>query len=570
MNTFFLLDAPYSGADIFLHHYENQSDGAIKRFRDNLDIQSDNGQRAVTTVSPSALRNLKHDTPLKSVGIMLCDPATRLARAYLVLLQQGHTRESFQEYYSNPKRANLFHRILANKPLNKLGFVGVHERFNSSLHLASTWLSLNRRLGHHHGLRNEHIDTSDLLTDLHQVNIKKIHAEDYALYKEASQLVNTRLNQLYPNQSASLSTQKKIIIHVGPPKTGTSAIQSWLLENKKHLKKAGIYYPKHQKDENEISSGNFLSLLTKNEETNKYDIDLQKLSSLLQQFEQMKCHTLLLSSEHFHNHLISLFCYLPNAQYVFYVRHPLSIIESSYHQQVKRHRRTSLLKVPANITFNHLMAFLNVSQELATRPIIRFYDKELLEGHSLVADFINLLNLTHIKVDQDKRINPRFGFGELELMRVCNHFLNENTASKLDRWLQKQSHHKSSFTLIQSKDIENSKQQLSKQLSRIFAAYSDLLHSKALNNKLEQLTNLSIQLPYKDQFQCSDDVLATWETLKSDNIMLAHEIISQHRNYHKHPTSENDVVSLIWGWKDRFRRVKAMGDVLFKKRLTKT
>jgi hypothetical protein len=216
------------------------------------------------------------------------------------------------------------------------------------------------------------------------------------------------------------------------------------------------------------------------------------------------------------------------------------------------------------------MAFLNVSQELATTPIIRFYDKELLEGDSLIADFTNLLNLTHMKVAEDKRVNPRFGFGELELMRVCNHFLNDNTVSKLDRWLQKQSHHKSSFTLIQSTDIENSKQQLSMQLSRIFAAYSDLLHSGILNNKLEQLTKLSIQLPYKDQLQCSDDVLATWETLKSDNIMLAYDIISQHRNYHKHQASENDVVALNWGWKDRFRRVKAMGDVLFKKRLTKT
>jgi hypothetical protein len=557
VNRFFLLDAPYSGADIFLHHYEKQSNGAIKRFRDKLHPKAHGVQRAVTTVSPIALLSMDHAIPLQHWGIMLCDPAVRLAKAYCVLRELKQTKASFQEYYNHPKRANLFSKILANKPLEELGFVGVHEHMNGSLHLASTWLSLEHRLKHHHGLAYEYADTSQLLTATHRANIKELHANDYRLYEKALHLVSTRLHGSYPAQTLALSKQKNILIHVGPPKTGTSAIQAWLLKNRKQLKKAGVYYPKHLQDENEISSGNFLSILSKNEDTNEYDIDLPKLQQLLEKFEAMHCNTLLLSSEHFHNHLISLFCYLPNAQYIFYVRHPLSIIESSYHQEVKRHGRKTLLKLPTQITFNHFMAFLNVCSEFATVPAIRFYDKALLEGDNLIADFTALLSPEPIKLAEDKKVNPRLGFGELELMRVCNHFLNENTAAKLDRSLQKQSHNTPSFTLIQTKDIERAKQELQLQVSQIFTAYSGLIDSPEIKEKLTQLTTLSFNLPHKDQSSYSEDVLAAWQTLKHNNIALAHDIVVQHRLYTKQTQAELDTVFLPWGFKDRARRIKS-------------
>ena len=48
---------------------------------------------------------------------------------------------------------------------------------------------------------------------------------------------------------------KQIIIHVGPAKTGTSALQYFLLRNRNELKKVGYYYPEHRIDENDISGG---------------------------------------------------------------------------------------------------------------------------------------------------------------------------------------------------------------------------------------------------------------------------------------------------------------------------
>ena len=60
---------------------------------------------------------------------------------------------------------------------------------------------------------------------------------------------------------------KEIYIHVGPPKTGTSAVQKWLSSNQSFLKKQGVFYPSHSVDANGVSSGNVKSV---------YDIDENK------------------------------------------------------------------------------------------------------------------------------------------------------------------------------------------------------------------------------------------------------------------------------------------------------
>ena len=58
----------------------------------------------------------------------------------------------------------------------------------------------------------------------------------------------------------------KVVIHVGPPKTGTSALQNWLLQNRLWLQQNGIYYPEHGVDVNGVSSGNVDSLYDRNKE----------------------------------------------------------------------------------------------------------------------------------------------------------------------------------------------------------------------------------------------------------------------------------------------------------------
>ena len=51
-----------------------------------------------------------------------------------------------------------------------------------------------------------------------------------------------------------------VILHVGPGKTGSSAIQKWLNEHSDTLLSEGVFYPEHSLDENGVSSGNALSI----------------------------------------------------------------------------------------------------------------------------------------------------------------------------------------------------------------------------------------------------------------------------------------------------------------------
>ena len=50
-------------------------------------------------------------------------------------------------------------------------------------------------------------------------------------------------------------SHKQIIVHAGPAKTGTSALQYYLLKNKDKLEEHGFLYPTHPLDENNIWNG---------------------------------------------------------------------------------------------------------------------------------------------------------------------------------------------------------------------------------------------------------------------------------------------------------------------------
>ena len=91
----------------------------------------------------------------------------------------------------------------------------------------------------------------------------------------------------------------KVIIHLGPPKTGSSAIQNWLLQNRNELlAKEGIFYPSHTVDSNGISSGNVEAVFERSEDRS-LTFSAEKLEQCLIDATKAGAHTLLLSSEFF-------------------------------------------------------------------------------------------------------------------------------------------------------------------------------------------------------------------------------------------------------------------------------
>ena len=136
---------------------------------------------------------------------------------------------------------------------------------------------------------------------------------------------------------------KKIYIHIGCGKTGTSALQVWLSQNNKIFFELGYYYPQVVDSidmDYQITSGNGVEAvkLIKNGGSNAY---FSQLAS------RAKDH-ILLSSEAFQSldreqlhEIKSIFYNLGlNPVIIVYLRDIYDVLNSTYHQLVKRHMCT--------------------------------------------------------------------------------------------------------------------------------------------------------------------------------------------------------------------------------------
>ena len=127
-----------------------------------------------------------------------------------------------------------------------------------------------------------------------------------------------------------------VVIHIGAPKTGSSAIQRFLLGNRSELEKNGYYYPLHGLDPNGISGGHseFGTAISKGQADRAREIFAEHLA-----VAQSQKLTLLISAEslyRFPRQLKAITGDTP-CKIVSLFRDPLESIYSTYHQNIKRH-----------------------------------------------------------------------------------------------------------------------------------------------------------------------------------------------------------------------------------------
>lgn len=230
---------------------------------------------------------------------------------------------------------------------------------------------------------------------------------------------------------------KKIIIHCGPGKTGSSALQYSLLQQTSWLAEQGIWYPPHEVDGNHISSGHKNLLLT--EVDGQWQLDAAKLAELIATFEQGPCHTLLLSSEYFFPLLPALHQALPQARLVLYVRDPLSQLESNYNQGVKRHGETHAFVVPPRCPFGLLLRlehWLTADPQLADQLQLRPYLPGAFASGNIVGDLLSCAGLPAPPGLVVAQVNAPYTLAALEFKRHANHFCDDTLSARLDRLLQ--------------------------------------------------------------------------------------------------------------------------------------
>jgi hypothetical protein len=240
---------------------------------------------------------------------------------------------------------------------------------------------------------------------------------------------------------------KQIYLHIGKHKTGTSALQWFLLNNQERLRRDGFYYPEHSLDANRVSSGNAAAF------SRMLKADESQARTWAENLSTCEYEKIILSSEFLYVldepgiHQLRDFFNTIETRVIVYLRRQDFLMMSGYNQLVKR--RGVRQKIgdwwPANLeqlrwTDAKLHRWADVFG--SDRITVRLYEQEQLTGGNLFADFLSVvgLKLTHEWHLPDQRINTGYRTDPLECMRLFNHLgLDEKQQKRLDWLLQEYS-----------------------------------------------------------------------------------------------------------------------------------
>lgn len=335
-----------------------------------------------------------------------------------------------------------------------------------------------------------------------------------------------------------------VIIHIGAPKTGSSAIQDFLLDSKKQLEKYGFYYPLHGKDINNISGGHSnigLSLIN-----DEYEKAKKLYDTYLNEAKQRDC-TLLLSAESFYNHASKFKKIVgqESIKVVVFQRDPLESLFSNYNQGVKRHFQIAswpnyCKKILAQKQTPSLSGYLveEWQQLFSTENVIvQKYDKKSFAKTSIQEIFLDLIGMQkyHIetlKPEKNRIVNKSYSIVALELKRILNYVLDKNNPKRnneIDWYLQSYSDEKDESVM----------------------PYFEL--SKKLITNLEEKFDTKIDIALKNSFTVSkrlQNILKLTETIKKEKPKLSSYISECIRIY----IEANDFLSYdirqLCGWFD--------------------
>lgn len=239
---------------------------------------------------------------------------------------------------------------------------------------------------------------------------------------------------------------RSVVIHAGLPKTGTSAIQRWLLTHTHELMTFGVRYPTHPMDKNGITSGNFRNLLEPSRQGNgPLQVSKERIASTLHEFHGSTADVLLISSERAWRYIPELAKHIPTqTRFILYVRDPVELRESGYNQRVKRSGvsvdfDTDLLR----FTRHPAWELLPKVPEMLDSGIdieLRAYHPRLFHGGTLLHDFLAAIGLPpphHITPESPdfQRINRSYSLHALEFKRALN-ALDSPLPKGLDEFLQ--------------------------------------------------------------------------------------------------------------------------------------
>lgn len=226
---------------------------------------------------------------------------------------------------------------------------------------------------------------------------------------------------------------KKIIVHIGDAKTGSSSIQNYLTHNREILESRGILYSRIGLLADHGIANHKLAFCLNPKRVEYQSIASDLYSNLRAEIEQSHCSTLLISSEGFcslreRNEVMKLkqALYGFDIRIVAYLRRPDLWIESWYAQIVKKSpfitlTFTEYLKNHQNPSLSSVLQYAEVfgRQNVLARP----FESSKMYRNDLIEDFFYTIG--HIKEGvavEDSNKSP--DIYTTELLRVLNGSIN--------------------------------------------------------------------------------------------------------------------------------------------------
>ena len=225
-----------------------------------------------------------------------------------------------------------------------------------------------------------------------------------------------------------LKGSKKLYIHIGSPKTGTSAIQKYLNDNKELHEKMGIYYPligRSAQLENEkpfFINGTFLTYNNYNHEEAKKIF----LNFLKSKFNKMILSEEVLFLDHIYNKKALLFLNRKNilnilskfdVNIVIFLRLPLQYLCSLWKEYLMYGDKRSLDEFICNYPIENSFWLIKSLQKIlgSNKVIIRTYTSES------VNDFLDIVNISQRNIRNTKRkINLSYTRKLCEIIHYAN------------------------------------------------------------------------------------------------------------------------------------------------------
>ncbi len=231
--------------------------------------------------------------------------------------------------------------------------------------------------------------------------------------------------------------KRKLILHIGTEKTGTTSIQESLFHNKELLMECEkVYFMQSIGDKNNrLLPAAFMSIDKKDDFFIKSEIDdtfsrtkfkENVINSFKKEYENIPddVNAVIISSEHFQSRLdtiseikeLSDFLseYFYEVKIVCYIRDMYSYFLSSYSTEIKAGRIMSIEEYllqcnSGNLFFNHYLMLEMWSEVFGVSNIVvRDFSKYKLKNKDVVDDFYNVISMSDSFLKNEHRLNLRF------------------------------------------------------------------------------------------------------------------------------------------------------------------